>query len=210
MAHTLDSAKFPIVGNNLSLDFVNTEVAGDGGLKSLLETPADMVAWAVAVNLLESPQAQRLARNWREEPEIGGVAGGFAQAMRFRKDLRGMVEGLTRGQAVAPAVIKAINTRLREPSGYAEVRVGEDGFMKQFRIEIRSPVQLLAPIAEAAADLLCYGNLAYVKKCENPECVLYFYDTTKNHSRRWCSMAACGNRAKAAAFYQRQRKKPAG
>jgi predicted RNA-binding Zn ribbon-like protein len=64
---------------------------------------------------------------------------------------------------------------------------------------------LLVPIAEAAADLLCAGNFEYLRKCENPACVLLFYDTTKNHRRRWCSMAACGNRAKVAQFYQRQR-----
>jgi predicted RNA-binding Zn ribbon-like protein len=34
---------------------------------------------------------------------------------------------------------------------------------------------------------------------------LYFYDTTKNHTRRWCSMTGCGNRAKAAAFYERKK-----
>jgi len=34
--------------------------------------------------------------------------------------------------------------------------------------------------------------------------VLYFYDTTKNHRRQWCSTAACGNRHKVADFRKRQ------
>ena len=54
--------------------------------------------------------------------------------------------------------------------------------------------------------VLCYADLALVKKCENPVCVLFFYDTSKNHSRRWCSMSVCGNRMKVAAHYQRLRK----
>jgi predicted RNA-binding Zn ribbon-like protein len=37
--------------------------------------------------------------------------------------------------------------------------------------------------------------------------VLFFYDTTKNHARRWCSMAFCGNRHKVAAHYRRQQGK---
>jgi len=49
-----------------------------------------------------------------------------------------------------------------------------------------------------------------VKACQNPQCVLLFYDTTKNHARRWCSMAACGNRAKVAAHYQRARRPAPG
>ncbi|HNJ42487.1 MAG TPA: CGNR zinc finger domain-containing protein [Acidobacteriota bacterium] len=35
--------------------------------------------------------------------------------------------------------------------------------------------------------------------------MIYFYDTTKNHTWRWCSMSLCGNRAKAAAHYRRKR-----
>ncbi len=77
------------------------------------------------------------------------------------------------------------------------------GFEKRFRAEFREPAQLLWPVAESACDLLCYADLTLVKKCENPICVLFFYDTTKNHSRRWCSMSVCGNRMKVAAHYQR-------
>ena len=54
------------------------------------------------------------------------------------------------------------------------------------------------------------ADLSLVKACQNPQCVLFFYDTTKNHARRWCSMAACGNRAKVAAHYQRARRPAPG
>ncbi|HEX8403835.1 MAG TPA: CGNR zinc finger domain-containing protein, partial [Duganella sp.] len=40
-------------------------------------------------------------------------------------------------------------------------------------------------------------------QCEHPECILWFYDRTKSHKRRWCSMALCGNRYKAAQFRKR-------
>ena len=58
---------------------------------------------------------------------------------------------------------------------------------------------LLLPIAEAMGDLLCNVDFASVRKCESPACTLWFRDVSKNHTRRWCSMAICGNRAKAAA-----------
>ncbi|WP_280271213.1 CGNR zinc finger domain-containing protein [Nocardia wallacei] len=43
-----------------------------------------------------------------------------------------------------------------------------------------------------------------IKQCAHPQCVLFFYDTSKNGTRRWHSMAACGNRAKAARHYARK------
>ena len=59
----------------------------------------------------------------------------------------------------------------------------------------------------AAADLVrVLGERPErVRKCANPECVLWFLDTSKNGSRRWCSMEACGNRTKVGRFNQRQR-----
>jgi predicted RNA-binding Zn ribbon-like protein len=64
---------------------------------------------------------------------------------------------------------------------------------------------LLYPIARAAGDLLVQGKFDRVKKCNNPDCILFLYDTTRSHTRQWCSMAACGNRIKVAAFYRRER-----
>ncbi|WP_443691321.1 CGNR zinc finger domain-containing protein [Pseudomonas sp.] len=42
--------------------------------------------------------------------------------------------------------------------------------------------------------------VAKIKQCEG--CTWLFIDTSKNHRRRWCSMATCGNRAKAQRHYQ--------
>jgi len=201
MLAKLDSTKFPVVGNHLSLDFVNTEIVENGVPKDLLTSPVDLAAWAVAVKLLGLPLAEELAVNWQNAPR----AKEFKHVLQFRGVLRALVVSLARSETVTQSALNAINAQLRESSGYSEVLPTEEGFTKCLRLDIHTPIQLLAPVAEAAADLLCFGELALVKKCENEECVLYFYDHTKNHSRRWCSMKGCGNRAKVAAFYQRQR-----
>ena len=67
--------------------------------------------------------------------------------------------------------------------------------------------ELLGRIAEAALELFANADPSHIRKCARPECVLYFLDTTKNHRRQWCSMAGCGNRAKASRF--RKRRDPA-
>lgn len=64
--------------------------------------------------------------------------------------------------------------------------------------------QAVTLLAEAAARLLTEKDLTLVRRCENPACVLHFYDTSRNHRRRWCSMDICGNRMKVAAHYRRQ------
>lgn len=204
MERKLDTSKFYLVGNNLSVDFVNTRIRENGAPKELLESFDDLIAWAARANLSNLSQAKALLQDWSGRPKAAQV---LKLALKFRETLREMVIDAVRGAAIKPAVVEEINIVMKAEKGYAEVVRTEEGFEKRFRADFSDPGQLLAPIAEAAADLLCYGNLAYLKKCEGADCVLHFYDTTKNHSRRWCNMAACGNRAKVAAFYQRQSKK---
>jgi predicted RNA-binding Zn ribbon-like protein len=66
-----------------------------------------------------------------------------------------------------------------------------------------SPRTLLALPAGAAADLFAYGDRWLVRNCEGPTCTLWYYDRTKAHQRWWCTMAICGNRAKARAHRAR-------
>jgi len=207
MGKELKSEKFIKVGGNLSLDFINTKIAENGQPKDLLEDFADLAAWATAMNLLEKSQAEKLTDDWSGRAEAETA---FARAINFREILREMFVRLSSGKAIGKQAIAEINREIQNQSGAIEIRKTENGFEKSFRADFREPHQLLAPVAESAADLICYGNPAHIKKCESSECVLYFYDSTKNHSRRWCSMAGCGNRAKAAAFYSRAKLKLGG
>jgi len=69
--------------------------------------------------------------------------------------------------------------------------------------ELHQPEDLLAPLAYSAAKLFVEVDRDRVRKCEH--CVLYFHDTSKKGTRRWCSMRLCGNQAKVAAYAARQR-----
>ena len=62
---------------------------------------------------------------------------------------------------------------------------------------------LLLSIGEALAQFVCTEDFSDVKACEGPACTLLFADHTRGHTRRWCSMAICGNRAKQAAHRHR-------
>lgn len=197
-----ETDKFSIIANNLFLDFVNTKKIRDGQPFETLGTCLDFVAWAVAVKLLEVEQAKVLFEKWNEEISTNKS---LQETIKFRNYLREMAENIVEGKDVSPNIIAAINGKLKKQSGFTEIEKAGDGFEKRFHFDLSNPANLLQPIAESAADFLCYGNFELLRKCESSNCVLYFYDTTKNHKRRWCSMSSCGNKAKAAAFYKRKK-----
>jgi predicted RNA-binding Zn ribbon-like protein len=180
-------SSFYIIANNLAIDLVNTvtsELNGEG-----------LATWAKAVGLFgEKPNG-----NWREKS--------VADAIRFRDKLREIVITLVETKDISDADIEWINKTLGRKTGHSELVRTAEGFAKQSRIELTEPKDIAVPVIESFVDLVAFGNIDYIRKCERPECLLYFYDTTKNHKRRWCSMAVCGNRAKVAKFYERQRSK---
>jgi predicted RNA-binding Zn ribbon-like protein len=203
MNKSIDMTKFERIGNNLSLDFINTDLSEGEAKTDLLSKTADLAIWAAAMDLVGADEAKKMLGNWGAMCECPVL---LANAREFRRKLRELFAKATTGATPEALPIEFINEYLREKNnGLTEVVKTESGFEKKFRINFREPAQILAVVAESAADLLCYGNLEYLRKCECPKCPLFFYDTTKNHKRRWCSMAACGNRAKAMAFYQRKK-----
>jgi predicted RNA-binding Zn ribbon-like protein len=67
--------------------------------------------------------------------------------------------------------------------------------------EVSSPQWLAGWLAAENLLRLLTEAPDRIKQCAHPQCVLWFYDTTKNAARRWHSMETCGNRAKAARHY---------
>ncbi|MBI3345179.1 MAG: ABATE domain-containing protein [Gammaproteobacteria bacterium] len=191
---------FLFIGENLALDFINTQRMRDGQIVDELEDYAGLVGWFVQARVLDAAQAKAALKKW------GGNAEGkrvYEQAHALRGALRSMAEHLAQGKSVPQHSLDAINEVLRHGIIYHQVSRARGKFEKHPHATREEAMRLIVPIAEAAADLLCHGDLTLVKKCNNPRCILYFYDTTKNHARRWCSMAGCGNRMKAAAHYRR-------
>ena len=124
------------------------------------------------------------------------------------------------GKPLGPRVLHdlaPLNELLARDKAYRQIEIGVTGDGRgydgenpralRWRAKRRwdSPKSLLLPIAEAMGDLACQKDLTLVRKCEGPTCTLWFLDVSKSHGRRWCSMAVCGNRAKAAAHRVRVR-----
>lgn len=196
-------SSFFFLGEQLCLDYVNTQKAGAGGPLELLATFDDLIDWLIQAQVLEPGAAQAALKRWGGRREGVRV---LAQARTLRAALRVMAERLAQGKSILPTTAKAINAVLAVQRTSVRLALNRGAYEQRREIELKQPLQLLVPIAEAAADLVAHGDHSLVKKCGNPTCILYFYDTTKNHRRLWCSMAVCGNRMKAAAHYRRSRR----
>jgi len=190
--------QFIFIGNHPCLDFINTLIVQNGEPVDLLESFSDLVKWLEQTHLLDKEEAKAAER----KPEGMRI---LSQAREFRASLREMVEKIAAGKSVPPAAIQSINKMLRYRVGYRQVMGRAGTFSQQFRSESQEADLLLGVLAESASDMLCNCDLSLIKQCQNPACILFFYDTTKNHGRHWCSMSGCGNRIKVAAHYRRHR-----
>ncbi|MGF6772154.1 putative RNA-binding Zn ribbon-like protein [Paraburkholderia sp. GAS199] len=179
-------------GDHPALDLLNTVVQQDGAPVDLWQSDADVLRWLARQHFYEPGEAA---------PRIKAGAL-LAAARRLRDTVRSAVN---RRKARESVDIGALNGFLMEGRRHLElVADGQNGLQTRERYEANTPAQLLAPLAESAAQLLVDGDFNLVRECEHPDCTLCFYDRTKSHRRRWCSMALCGNRHKVASFRRRQ------
>jgi len=200
----MGEAKIPFlfVGNQGCLDFINTQFVLNGRPVDLLATFSDLVTWLVQVDLLSGEEGKKIERQWGKQVEGTET---LEQARAFRVTLREMVARIADGRPIPPAAIEAINGTLRYRIGYPQLMRCNGKFERGYLAESQEANQVLGLLGEVATDLLCACDHSLIKKCQNPLCVLFFYDTTKNHARHWCSMTLCGNRSKVAAHYRRHR-----
>ena len=195
---------FLFVGNDACLDFLNTFIVDQGQQFDLIQSLADLLRWQVAAGLLSSDAAAALAERWQGTAEAAEAA---AEARALRARLVTVVDELIAGVSPASETIDMLNALLQRRVAYEHIApvTGKTGdWAIETRYAFREPRDLLAPIAHAAAVLLTERERSRIRKCENPVCVLHYFDTSKNGSRRWHDTRVCGNRIRVAHHYQRQ------
>jgi len=193
---------FRFIGHYACLDFVNTEANKSGEVKDLLLKYEDLITWLASAKLFRGSNLTRALEEWRGKPAAERV---FKQALTLRNCLDRMATEIVHARSVPRAVVQTVNDLIGRPSGTTRLLKTAHGFERRFEPDLKESTQLLVPIAESVASLLCRGDLSRVKECASSDCGAFFYDTSKNRKRRWCSGNVCGNRVRVAAFYERQR-----
>lgn len=194
---------FNFESNSRCLDFLNTELVEKNQVVDQITDYDRLITWLHQARFLTESQASMVRRKWAQSPMAERI---LRAARDQRKLIRKVVEKMTAGQKLPLPIVDELNRLLRHRKGYTQLVQDEDGFWLQPQTDLEeNPLNLIVPAIESLCRLLAEGDLSRLKRCENPACIHYFYDTSKNRTRRWCSMRLCGNRMKAAAHYRRQR-----
>lgn len=189
------SPAIKLLGGRLAIDFANA-------------TPADAeIPWERLIRFLEATHVIAIDRSVQllalphSEPQA--TEGLLLKAQKLGNALRKIFTALLRKQRIAAEWIDPINEILRITEGHDELVSRAGGWNIEFIAREDGLDWLLAAVARSGAEIIAEGAQAPLRQCANPHCGLFFYDTSRTHLRRWCSMAACGNRSKVAAFARR-------
>ena len=173
------------VGGNLALDFVGTLSERNRTRLEHLRSTADLVAWLRGAGVVDDLPAG-------DETELG-------PALQLREALFAVIESLI-DHTTLPAgdELAVINATAAVPPPL--LRVSSDG-------RIHRTGGLAAGLSAVARDgiELFQQPIGRLKWCADPDCTHPFLDQSRGHRRRWCGMAGCGDRAKAAAYRARRR-----
>jgi predicted RNA-binding Zn ribbon-like protein len=188
----IDGLVLPVsVGGHPVLDFCNTRAGwGAPTPKEYLHSYAHLARWAVENGLLAEP------------PVPPGRAAGRAvvgRAIALRDALYAVLVG-----AGAVDAWSVINREVRAAAATASLAPAADASAPaRWRLEPTVPAAPLAAVAWSAAGFLASPAASAIGACPGAGCGWVFTDPRGR--RRWCSMAWCGNRAKARRHAQRQR-----
>ncbi|MFE7525047.1 CGNR zinc finger domain-containing protein [Kitasatospora sp. NPDC057542] len=175
----------PLIGEPLALDLLNTRWAGTP-VNDLLTGVEGYATWLSSAGLNERCAA--------DEAGLAAIRQTREAVLLAARDAREQGElGAGARDGLDAVLAHGRIRRVAAPGG------AED------RIETDRP-EWLAPWLAADGFLALLGQGARrVKQCAHEACILHFFDASQNGRRRWCRMAVCGNRAKAARHYVKAR-----
>lgn len=186
--------EFPLTGEPLVLDLINTRPQTASGTVDLLSTPACLRAWL-------DVEADRLTTS------VGGAAvtaADVAAVRAVREQAATAVDRARQGKRPPAATLRALEAAQRAAPAYRELGWDGTAVTSTPRRTGSLGVRVAAALAEAAIDLLAdTAAVTAVRVCEAQDCVLLFLPA--HPRRRWCSAARCGNRARVARYYERHK-----
>ena len=180
----------------LALELLNTARVEDGTHVEDLGSPEAVLRWLESARLLAPGSAGPL----RSPPAARDL---LTEARRLRASVAHVIEARLAGEVPPPFAVYGINRVLGASRSSTLLSLEEE---RPSLVELETaegPLPVLVPIARAAANLLVATDPDRVRRCASEACTRWFVDTSKGGRRKWCSMATCGNRAKAARHRRR-------
>ena len=188
-----------------TFDFLNTaELDGFGRPVEHLVVLADATAWLEERGLLHPSKRRPI-----DESPPAGAATVLGRVRSVRAALREIVEALVAEREVDPRALATVNDVLRARS-VVQLVPSEDCVALAHQ-HVGDPLDdALAAVSEPLVSMIASDETDRLRICANDRCGWVFHDTSRTGRRRWCSMASCGNRAKAARHRARRKTADAG
>lgn len=185
----------------LPLDFANTaEWHMSSSPAEKVHNYSDLVRWSQDAGLFDEGEAKSMLKEADRHPRQAKAV--LKRSLSLREAIFGIFTSVAEDKKPRESDLDLLNQFLGDASQAQHLVHTPAGFDWEWNQE--SLDRMLGPIARSAADLLTSEELKRVGICADDRgCGWLFYDTSRNHSRRWCSMESCGNRAKAKRHYQR-------
>jgi predicted RNA-binding Zn ribbon-like protein len=200
MTESRDAELHHLIGGALCLDFANTLYGHAVTIHEYLFDYRDLVLWTRHVGSLSPERADALFVAWKRYPKKTATV--FHQAIQLREILYRIFSSLSQNESPSEKDISFLDSAWLESQTHSRLVRTESGFTLGWK-HGDAIDSMLWPIAVSAVDLLTSQDLKRVKQCGR--CDWLFLDQSRNLSRQWCSMSACGNRIKMARRYQREK-----
>jgi len=191
-------------GNYLCLDFTHTlDNRHSDNPRELLSSYSDLIAWGQYAHVLMDAEAEQLLAEADLHPAKASSA--LQQDIMLREALYRMFLAIVEGTVPEEGDLALLNIALAEAMSHTRIMPKADGFIWDWVDKEKAFDRILWQVTRSAADLLTSEQLPDVQACAAEDCRWLFLDTSKNHSRRWCDMKSCGNRAKARRHYVKKK-----
>jgi predicted RNA-binding Zn ribbon-like protein len=165
----------------------------------------DLISWVKRVGLLGGEQAGRLMTEATTQTDEAAAV--LAKSLELREALYRIFVAHTKGRVPPKEDLAVLNSVLGRLTNGAQVVHQAGKFEWQWKVDENALAAPLANIALSAVDLMTSENYKWVGQCADEDgCGWFFVDTSKNHSRRWCDINDCGNRAKQRRYQKRAQK----
>ena len=179
-----------------TFDFLNTDDLENGFPVDRLPTLDDALAWFVRRGVIHGEGADRLRTQATAEPV--SAARDLARVHAVRGALREVADALAEQRPPRTGALDTVNRALHARQ-VIELVPAADGCVSVDHRHVGDPIDdALARLADPLVTELTSGHPERIRICDNDTCRWVFYDTSRTGKRRWCDMATCGNRAKAA------------
>lgn len=192
------------IAGEVCLDFANTvDWHASSHPEENLSSYKYLVAWSRSAGLLDDARAEKLLKKARGQPQAARSV--LKRAVSVREALYRIIVAILHDESPAPEDLGAFNGELESALRHLRVVPREQGLGWGWKGSDDALDAMLWPILSSAASLLTSKRRDRIGQCADDRgCGWLFLDKTRNHSRRWCEMKDCGNRAKAKRHYQRR------